>query len=87
MTRTASAAPTRKVIAATGGGGVSQAASEVFLYFLEQALNHPLPDNIRLAFSIVVVAAGAFAAGYFVPPSDGEVLIEGEVRRESPPTN
>lgn len=77
MARTASAAPTRKVIAATGGGGVSQAASEVFLYFLEQALNHPLPDNIRLAFSIVIVAAGAFAAGYLTPPGADETITEG----------
>ncbi len=85
MARTASAAPTRKVIAATGGGGVSQAFASVFLYFLEQALGHSLPDDIRLAFSIVLVALGTFAAGYLISPGEGEVVTEGSVRTATPP--
>lgn len=87
MARMNTSAPTRKVIAATGGGGVSQAFASVFLYFLEQALGHPLPDDIRLAFSIVLVAMGTFAAGYLISPAEGEVVSEGSIRPESPPTN
>lgn len=76
MATTPTKSPTRKVIAATGGGGVGQAFAQVFVYFLELALNHPMPDDIRLAFSIVITGLFSIAAGYLIPPAPDEVPRE-----------
>lgn len=73
--KTATTAPTRKVLATATGGGVGQAFSDVLVYFLEAALNHPLPDHVAFSLSILVSALFAIAAGYYVPPASDEGAI------------
>lgn len=73
--RQATAAPTRKVVAATGGAGVGNAIAEIAVYLLEQWRD--LPPNIEFAVTTLVVAACALAAGYLVPPSKDDAPVEG----------
>jgi NADH:ubiquinone oxidoreductase subunit H len=73
--KTATTAPTRKVLATATGGGVGQAFSDVLVYFLEAALNHPLPDHVAFSLSILVSALCAVAAGYLTPPAPDEQVV------------
>lgn len=73
--KTQTKAPTRKVLATATGGGVGQAFSDVLVYFLEAALNHPLPDHVAFSLSILVSALFAVAAGYLTPPASDEGAV------------
>lgn len=73
--KTQTSAPTRKVLATATGGGIGQAFADVLVYFLEAALNHPLPEHVAFSLSILVAALCAVAAGYFTPPAADEGVI------------
>ncbi len=71
------AAPTRKVLAYTGGSAViGPALSEIVLYVL-QLLNHgqELPDNIQKAVYTLIIVAAGFVAAYATPASSDDVPV------------
>lgn len=70
----ASAAPTRKVVASSGGAAAGSAVADILIYVLEK-LTGPLPENIESAVSLLVILTAGFAAGYFVPPSLDEHVV------------
>lgn len=60
-------APSRKVVAATGSGGIGVYVAEILVYLLEQF--HQLPESIEVAVTALTVAACVALAGYFTPPA------------------
>lgn len=74
-TRTATKAPTRKALSGAAGAGVANQYADVLLYFLEQALRHPLPPEIQASLRGLLIFAVALAAAYFMPPAADEGAV------------
>lgn len=73
MARMSTAAPARKVVAASGGGAVGGALAEILLYLIEKV--EPLPSGVEAAVTVLVIAAVAFAAGYLTPPAADDKVV------------
>lgn len=71
------AAPQRKVIAATGGAAVGSAVALIVTWILGGAfakLGLPFPENIQSAFNTVFTTLSAFMFGYYTSPDIGEAV-------------
>lgn len=68
--KTASKAPTRKLLAAAGGaGGVGAPLSTVIIWAFGVVAGQPLPTEVQAAiFTLVIIMVGG-VAGYLTPPS------------------
>lgn len=75
MARMQTAAPARKVVAASGGGAVGGAIAEVVVYVIERWV--ALPANVEAAITVVIIALVAFGAGYLVPPAPDDRVVPG----------
>lgn len=72
----ASSRPTRKVRAASGGGGVGGALGIIAVWLIERG-GVDLPGPVEAAVLVLVAAACAFVAGYCAAPAPGDVPVEG----------
>lgn len=74
-TKTATKAPTRKALSGAAGAGVANQYGDIFIYFLELALRHPLPPEIATDIKGLFIFAVALAAAYLMPPASDEGAI------------
>ena len=65
--RSPSAFPVRKVAA----GGVAGAITTIIVWILSAAFKVDMPPEIAAAITVVL----SFAAGYFIPPAAGDVVV------------
>ena len=70
------AAPKKKVIAATGGAAVGSAVSVIILWMLTAYGHVTLPPEVSNALGTIFTTVVTGFAGYFVPPGadEGSVL-------------
>lgn len=73
--RMQSKAPARKVVAATGGGGVGGALAELLIYIIERGGGLDLPTRVEVAVTVLVVAACVLASGYATPPAADDKVV------------
>jgi hypothetical protein len=70
---TASAAPTNKAVAATGGSAIGAAVATILLYLFDP--HQSLPAGVSTAVTTLVTAVVTLAAAYFTPPGSNEAVI------------
>lgn len=78
---TPTTAPTKKVVAATGGAAVGPALALLICWGANHFLHAGIPDDVQDALAIVASALISFVAGYYTSPDANETVtsIDGKM--------
>lgn len=75
--RMETAAPSRKVVGATGGAGVGAAIAVVAIYLIEGPLGWgDIPGYVETAMTTLISAAFAYFVGYGTRPAARDAIVE-----------
>jgi hypothetical protein len=66
--------PSQKTLAATGGSLFGAAIATVFLWWYDPTAQ--IPENVRVAITVIISTIVVFLSGYLTPPSSKEVVVK-----------